>query len=371
MPGSMKTSTFNCLLIGFLLVATTLPASADNLIINGDFETGTFAGWTTTPAATGSDFGVTMLPPAHDTFGAFFSANDADFDSISQTFATTPGAFYDLSFFYEVVEPGSPPNNGFRVLFNNMLVFENLNAISGFGTFTFHNLQATGNMTTLEFQGRNVMGSDYLDDVSVTAECQFTTSSKTNFNAFPISAGNYIWFTSVLDPSHLGSNPVTIHFTNQTITSAYFALSVPDATVIFDPNATTATTTFGSGGVSMTTVPAGLGGNTFFSALGYQVPANLPGGIKNVTWSGTITSDTPGVNLNWKWAAAVYTSFNSDYNLLGVKPVDDKNTSQYHNSDHAGTPENYKSFVIGGATGGGGANYTGGYSGSLTVRCPP
>ena len=153
--------------IGVLLIATARPTSA-NLIVNGDFETGTFAGWTTTPAATGSDFGVGPVPAPHDTLGAFFSANGADFDSISQTFVTTPGASYDLSFFYQVVEPGSRPDNGFRVLFNGVVIFENLNAISGFGTFSFPNLQATGSLTTLEFQGRNVQGSDFLDDVSLT-----------------------------------------------------------------------------------------------------------------------------------------------------------------------------------------------------------
>ena len=143
-----------------------------------------------------------------------------------------------------------------------------------------------------------------------------------NFNGTPIHAGNYIWFTSVLKPSGLGSNPVTIHFTNQTITSAFFTLNVPDADVTFDPTVTFATTTF-VGGMWVTTVPSPpLAGNTFFSALEYQVPANLPGGIKNVTWSGTITSSTPGVSVKWQWAAAVYTSFNADYNLLGVKPVD-------------------------------------------------
>jgi hypothetical protein len=66
--------------------------------------------------------------------------------------------------------------------------------------------------------------------------------------------------------------------------------------------------------------------------------------------------------VNWQWAASVYTSFSSDYNDLGVKPVDDNKASEWQNSDHAGTPENYKSFVVGGATGGGGANYTGSYS---------
>ena len=97
---------------------------------------------------------------------------------------------------------------------------------------------------------------------------------------------------------------------------------------------------------------------------------NIPGGLKPVTWSGTISWDTPGVSIKWKWAAAVYTSFSSDYNSLGVKPVDDKNASIYHNGDKAGTPENFKSFVIGGARGGGGHNYTGGYSPMVDVRCP-
>src|SRR5512133_3218068 len=127
----MKTSIGSCFLaIGLLLLATAGPTSA-NLIVNGDFETGTFAGWTTTPAPVGSDFFVGPVPPPHDTLGASFGAFDADFDSISQTFVTTPGAFYDLSFFYEVVEPGSTPDNGFRVLFDGVLVFENLDVISG------------------------------------------------------------------------------------------------------------------------------------------------------------------------------------------------------------------------------------------------
>ena len=95
------------LAIGVLLIATPGTASA-NLVVNGDFETGDFTGWTTTPAATGSNFGVTTLPPAHDTLGAFFGATAADVDSISQTFATTPGAFYIVTFFYQVGNPTPP-----------------------------------------------------------------------------------------------------------------------------------------------------------------------------------------------------------------------------------------------------------------------
>lgn len=86
-----------------------------------------------------------------------------------------------------------------------------------------------------------------------------------------------------------------------------------------------------------------------------------------MTWSGVIVLDSPTANLQWQWAAAVYTSFNSDNNALGVKPVDDTKASLYKNSDHAGTPENFKTRVTGGATGGGASNYTGSYSGTGSV----
>lgn len=206
---------------------------------------------------------------------------------------------------------------------------------------------------------------------TATPNCQFSTSIVGSFNGTPIRNGSFVWFNSVLKPAGLGVTPVTFFFTQQTITSADFTLSVPDAMVTFDPSATVATTIF-QGGMWVTRVPAtDLAGNTFLSALVFQVSANIPGGLKNVTWSGTITSDTPGTSLQWKWAAAVYTLFSSDYNLLGVKPVDDNKASLFKNADHAGTPENFKTFVIGGATGGGGANYTGSYSGTAQIGpCP-
>jgi hypothetical protein len=159
--------------LAITLVATGGLASA-NLITNGDFETGDFTGWTVTPAATFSDIEVLPGFPPDTTFGANFGASGTDLDSISQTFATTPGAFYTLTFFYQVHNPpGVPPNNEFNVLFNGVSpdtsLFPQSDANSGFGTFTFTNLQATGTMTTLEFLGRNAPGFDILDNVSVTA----------------------------------------------------------------------------------------------------------------------------------------------------------------------------------------------------------
>jgi hypothetical protein len=99
-----------------------------------------------------------------------------------------------------------------------------------------------------------------------------------------------------------------------------------------------------------------------------------------VTWCGQFASDDASLTLGWQWAAAAYSSTSafvpfdpsnpSDLSYINVKPVDDNKASQYQNSDHAGTPENTSilKFVIGGARGGGGGNYTGGYSGSGNVK---
>jgi hypothetical protein len=93
----------------------------------------------------------------------------------------------------------------------------------------------------------------------------------------------------------------------------------------------------------------------------------LPGGINNVEWRGEFTSDTSGVTVNWKWAAAAYKSFSTDYNAIDVKPIDGKLLSQYHNSDHAGTPEAFKIDVVAGARGHGGTNYTGSHTATAFV----
>jgi alpha-tubulin suppressor-like RCC1 family protein len=247
------------------------------------------------------------------------------------------------------------------------------------GTITVASTRSDGQLVTAPYPvGSTTVTSTATDTCGNTTTCVFTvtvTNNRTiisNFNGTPIPGNSYLWFNAVLKPSGLnGTNgPVTVRFIDQTITSGNFNLNPPDTTVIFDPNAICASAVVTNTGQWIITAPkSGLSGNTFLSGLSYQVPAaGLPGGINPVSWSGTFTTDTAGVSLNWQWAAAVYTTFNANNGVLGVKATDDnQHDCTYHNSDHAGTPEQYKSSVVGGARGGGGSNYTGGLSGTESI----
>src|SRR5437773_1405436 len=182
-------------------------------------------------------------------------------------------------------------------------------------------------------------------------------SITSNFNGTAIPKDAFIWFSSVL--SVPGPNPAafTVRCDDSTIDFVAggepYVLDVPRASVTFSPASTLATTEFDSASQEWETVipSSGDAGNAFVTGLGFQVPVDFPGGIKQVTWTCQLSSDAPGIRIQWKWAAAVYTDFSPDPNSLGVKPVDGDG-SVYENANEAGTPENFRRFVIGGAEGG-------------------
>jgi hypothetical protein len=196
------------------------------------------------------------------------------------------------------------------------------------------------------------------------------------FNGTPIAAGNYVWFNSALSVSGLDSAPVTLFFTGSKIqfsaNGKQQSYNAPNAQITFSPTATAATTSFNTAtNTWITTVPSsGLSGNTFLSGFALPVPTGgLPGGVGPISWTGNFLADALNVTVQWQWSAAVYTSsFGGDYNAIGVKPVDSNIASSYKNSDHAGTPENRTGYVTGGAMGGGGSNYTGSYSGTVSLQ---
>jgi hypothetical protein len=120
-----------------------------------------------------------------------------------------------------------------------------------------------------------------------------------------------------------------------------------------------------------TTVPVSGSDEIFLTGLALPVQSGLPGGI-SPNLCGTFSASVPGIQVQWQWGAAVYTCWpqppqSLDYNSLQVKPTH-TNACIVNNGDHAGTPENSSlQCVTGGATGGGGSNFTGGWSGTVST----
>lgn len=209
----------------------------------------------------------------------------------------------------------------------------------------------------------------------VEPACEFATSICSNFNGTAIPAGRTIWFNSVAKLTGPIQHPAEIYVTNARIqfsaSGTNYDLALPDSIVRLSASASTATTTYDDVAQRwVTTIPLGLDKQAFFSGVAFPVTQSLPGGINPVCFSADVRTDTPGLGVKWKWAAAVYTQFPSDPGQIGVKPIDGSTSNPYANSDHAGTPENFKAFVVGGARGGGGSNFTGSYSGTISAACP-
>jgi hypothetical protein len=179
-----------------------------------------------------------------------------------------------------------------------------------------------------------------------------------NFNGTPISGGNTIWFSSHMKVSGLGATPVTLSITQSVITftssGQVFNLTTPNATITFDPNATHSVTSFNAlTNTWVTTIPSSqAGADPFMTGLAFMVPrGGLPGGINPVSWTAHFSSSDPNISGSWQWSAAVYSTFSTDYNALGVLAAD--------GGGQSGTPTEFERFVVVGARGGGGSNFTG------------
>jgi hypothetical protein len=195
-----------------------------------------------------------------------------------------------------------------------------------------------------------------------------------NFNGTAIPAGSTVWFNSCFTASGLPkSGQVTLHADNAAIDftagGVAYHVAVPNGLIVLTPGATSASVTYDPTDNDWdVSAPTGGTGNVFMGGVALQVPNGLPGGIKNVTWTVDLWSDTPGITVNWKWAASVYKSFSVDYNALNVKPVDSNSLSAYHNGDKSDTPEAFKALVTAGGMGDGGNNFTGNFTGAKSVQ---
>ena len=193
-----------------------------------------------------------------------------------------------------------------------------------------------------------------------------------SFNSSTISLGANIWFSAVMKVNYIGTYPVVIKFTNQTIQSSKFNLSPANGKLILTNSVAQSSTVF-NGTEWITTAPPNLAGEYFISGYAYPIALAITANLNPVSWKGIWTASCPGVSsVEWKWSAAVYSSLNANLDSLGVKPVDGNTASPYNNNDLAGTPENYTANLIVGARSTGGINYTGSYSGLGTrIPCAP
>ncbi|MFL6531442.1 MAG: VPDSG-CTERM sorting domain-containing protein [Chthoniobacterales bacterium] len=149
-----------------LLLAFAPLGLAANLITNGGFETGDLTGWTFTPAAGGSSLTLGNFSEGSGNFNAKFGATGTTDDVLSQTIATIPGQFYQLSLFF-FVSQGMPANNHYSIVFAGVTLLFATDANAGGGSPSFIPIMATSNFSTFSFSARNRPGT-FLDDVSVT-----------------------------------------------------------------------------------------------------------------------------------------------------------------------------------------------------------
>jgi hypothetical protein len=175
----LSVQKFLAISIGLAFGALALNANANpNLIVNGGFETGTLTpDWALTPGgpfdgvcANGFPAGAAICTTHSGTYAMTFGLNGAE-DYLSQTFATTAGARYNLSFFLANDNPTGVPIEDFDVLWNGASIFSLASPQISF-PYTeqaFSNLVATSGLTTLTFVARHDPSQWFLDDVAVEA----------------------------------------------------------------------------------------------------------------------------------------------------------------------------------------------------------
>lgn len=162
---------FQFSLIAACVIGAATVGSAQNLIQNGSFQTGTFADWTAIPVSYPMYIvsAPSPLVDAGDNYSAQIAGYSWGYDTLSQTVATTAGQSYSLSF-SQFIGDGNP-TTGLIVQWDGTTVYSVINQ-GPFNTFQDDTvavpLIGTGS-DTVEFFCANDPSETYLDNVSLVA----------------------------------------------------------------------------------------------------------------------------------------------------------------------------------------------------------
>jgi hypothetical protein len=233
-------------------------------------------------------------------------------------------------------------------------------------TVTITSVEPNGRTLNVSFAGSAaLLASSGTADLIVTAPLlSKQVCIPSDFRNVAVGGGNTIWFNGIFKVRGLDGprQKVNLSFFNAGFHFQYADASgnlvtvnhtMPDAHILIDPSVSVASTSFDSiNNVWTTTVPWDFDDSSFLTGMPWLVPSGgIPADVEPVTVCGT-----------------VYSSFSTDNSVLDVKPMDSDHDNPASNYDRAGTPENYKQFVIPGARGKGGRNYTGSYSGGAQIE---
>jgi hypothetical protein len=153
------------------LLSFTAPATSEAQLQNGSFESGSFSPWVVNDPSMftmlGTDSGL-----AHS--GSFYANLGAEpnVGTLSQTFNTTAGATYTVSFWL-AHNVTIAPSNQFSVFWNGTVITgSTLTNVGTFGytNFTFTGLTSPGSTSTLLFEYRDNDDFFRLDTVTVVPE---------------------------------------------------------------------------------------------------------------------------------------------------------------------------------------------------------
>jgi len=176
-------------LIAILFLTLALQLPAQNLLINGNFATGDFTGWSYS-----GEVGVTTLEGnGSGGYNALFnSGNAAPNGVISQSFATVPGVQYTLQFQYGTFANTSLPGQTLEVQVNGTSAVLSTNATSPTASdpttsaqfnFNFTANSASATVVFTDAPTNTTLNEDgVLDNVQVLVPSQANVKTWTNLN---------------------------------------------------------------------------------------------------------------------------------------------------------------------------------------------